>query len=105
MSECYLDVRSQLFLSPGMTFVVSRQHRLFKISTMARTLQYLVWGIAALAAAVNAAPSCPAPSNPPNPGTAARTFQAEDGKLSGTTVDTAQTGYTGKKLTARCELT
>ncbi|KAG7292869.1 Mannan endo-1,4-beta-mannosidase man26A [Staphylotrichum longicolle] len=61
---------------------------------MARTFKALLCGIVALAAGANAAPSCAAPTTTPNPGTA-RTYEAENAILSGTTVDTAQTGYTG----------
>lgn len=66
---------------------------------MARTLKALLCGIVALAAGANAAPSCAAPTTTPNPGTA-QTYEAENAILSGTTVDTAQTGYTGEYLHA-----
>ncbi|KAK4129173.1 glycoside hydrolase family 26 protein [Parathielavia appendiculata] len=69
---------------------------------MVRSLRSLLYGIVALAAGANAAPSCPARSTstsvsaqPSATAPAARTFQAEDATLSGTNVDTAQSGYTG----------
>jgi mannan endo-1,4-beta-mannosidase len=66
---------------------------------MARTLKALLCGVVALAVGANAAPKCAAPTTTPTPGTA-RTFEAEDAILSGTTVDTAQTGFTGEQLHA-----
>ncbi|AEO53670.1 glycoside hydrolase family 26 protein [Thermothelomyces thermophilus ATCC 42464] len=65
---------------------------------MARTLRYLLCGILALAAGSNAVPAArgstrAAPAAEPS--TSATTYEAEDAILSGTTVDTAQEGYTG----------
>ncbi|KAK4041448.1 mannan endo-1,4-beta-mannosidase [Parachaetomium inaequale] len=57
---------------------------------MASTLKYLLYGLVALAGSANAAPAC----TPADAG--ARTFEAEDATLGGTTVDTAQAGFTGK---------
>ncbi|KAL1843477.1 hypothetical protein VTJ49DRAFT_1348 [Mycothermus thermophilus] len=75
---------------------------------MAKTLQYLVWGLAALAARTAAAPYCPAsqapsttsqtPTNTPSPSdtpSGPRTFEAEDAILSGTRVESTLSGYTG----------
>jgi len=59
---------------------------------MVRTLKSLLCGAVALAIGAHAAPSCSASNSP-------RTFEAENAVLSGTTIDTAQTGYTGE-----CEL-
>ncbi|KAK3905780.1 mannan endo-1,4-beta-mannosidase [Staphylotrichum tortipilum] len=55
---------------------------------MVGTLKSLLCGAVALAIGAHAAPSCSA-------GNTARTFEAENAILSGTTVDTAQSGYTG----------
>ncbi|KAK4156194.1 mannan endo-1,4-beta-mannosidase [Chaetomidium leptoderma] len=63
---------------------------------MTRTLKYFLCGIVALAAGANAAPSCPASTTTPtDPVATGQTFEAEDAVLSGTVVDTAQTGFTG----------
>lgn len=64
---------------------------------MVRTLQYLLCGIVALAAAGTSAAPARAPfarRNTTEPG--ATTYEAEDAILSGTEVDTAQEGFTGE---------
>jgi mannan endo-1,4-beta-mannosidase len=57
---------------------------------MASTLKYLLYGLVALAGVTNAAPACGRAD------TEERTFEAEDATLGGTTVDTAQAGFTGE---------
>jgi len=52
---------------------------------MTRALKSILLGIAALAVGTHAVP-CQGP----------RTYQAEDAVLTGTHIDTAQPGYTGK---------
>ncbi|EAQ93088.1 hypothetical protein CHGG_01323 [Chaetomium globosum CBS 148.51] len=59
---------------------------------MARALKYLLYGVAAFAAGTSAAPVCSAPGGG---GASPRVFEAEDATLGGTTVDTAQAGFTG----------
>ncbi|KAH6619313.1 glycosyl hydrolase family 26-domain-containing protein [Chaetomium sp. MPI-SDFR-AT-0129] len=63
---------------------------------MTRMLPYLLYGVVALVAGVHGVPTC-SPQDPPttDPDTEPRTFEAEDGTLSGTSIDTAQAGYTG----------
>lgn len=91
---------------------------------MGRTLKNILCGIVALAAGANAAPYCPAKytstsltstkttstsatsktatatstsaSASATGSATARTYEAEDAVLSGTTVDTALTGFTGE---------
>lgn len=60
---------------------------------MARALKYLLYGVAAFAAGTSAAPVCSAPGGG---GASPRVFEAEDATLGGTTVDTAQAGFTGE---------